>query len=486
MATKTVDSSDARRVLLDKYLRGDFAREVLPQHKGNRKGEPLASLSQEQVWLHSKEATAVPQTYTESITLYHTGPLDVRVLEYSLREILRRHETWRSSFEMRQGQLCQVVREETEFPLAVIDLRDRLALDRGQEATRVGNAQAQRPFDLQKGLLVRATLVWLSDQQQQLYIDMHQMVTDGVSVFQILPMELTSLYHSFLAGRASSLPELNWQFADYAAWQRDLLHGEARQSQLEYWRERLEIGTPPLYWPNDRARPRLETHRARVAPFAFSWESLDELQHIRKRAGASLFAALVAAFTVLFHSYSRQQDIVLGTLAPCGRHRTEFQKLLGYFMNPVPLQFRVSGTDTFGELMLHVQKTISGAISHADVPFEDVVKALGVQPSPGRHPLFQIAISLAPSVPPLPQGWDMTPMDVESGAGRWDLYIEMSERRENLLGRAQYNPDVFEQKTVAAMLDDFRKLAKVAGATPDHRVSDLLRAANIGTAEKFQ
>jgi len=486
MLTKNVHLSDARRILLNKYLRGDFAWGVLPQHKEDRKGEALASLSQEQIWLHSKESTAVPQTYTESITLHHTGPLDVGVLECSLREILRRHELWRSSFEMRQGQLCQVVRDETEFPLTVIDLRDWLVIDRGQQAIRVGSAQARQPFDLQKGPLVRATLVWLSDRQQQLYIDMHQMVTDGVSVFQILPIELTSLYHSFLASRTPSLPDLNWQFADYAAWQRDLLQGEARQTQLEYWRERLEIGTPPFYWPNGRARPWVETHRARVEPFAFAWESLDELQRIRKRAGASLFAALVAVFSVLLHSYSRQQDIILGTLAPCGRHRTEFQKLLGYFMNPVPLQFWISGSDTFGELMLQVQKTVSGAISHADVPFEDVVKVLAVQPSPGRHPLFQIAISLAPSVAPLPQGWDMTPMDVESGAGRWDLYIEMSERREYLLGRAQYNPDVVEQEVIAALLDDFRKLAKVAGAIPDHRISDLLRAANIGTPEKFQ
>jgi non-ribosomal peptide synthetase component F len=280
------------------------------------------------------------------------------------------------------------------------------------------------------------------------------------------------------------LPELSWQFADYAAWQRDLLQGEALRAQLEYWRQRIEIGTPPLCWPNDRPRPPLETHRAKLDPFTFSSEYLDQLQHMRKRAGASLFAALLAAFTALLHSYSGQQEIILGTLAPCGRHRTEFQKLLGYFMNPVPLQFRLSGTDTFAELMLQVQDTISGAISHADVPFEHVVKALGVQPSPGHHPLFQIAVSLAPSVPPLPEGWDMTPMDVESGAGRWDLYIEMSERWEYLLGRAQYNPDVFEQKTIAALLDDFRNLAKVAGAIPDHRITDLLRAANIGTAEK--
>jgi non-ribosomal peptide synthetase component F len=153
-------------------------------------------------------------------------------------------------------------------------------------------------------------------------------------------------------------------------------------------------------------------------------------------------------------------------------------------MNPVALQFRISPADTFRELMLQAQEVISGAVSHADVPFEHMVRTLGVKPERGRHPLFQIAISLAPAVAPLPPGWDMTPMDVESGGGRWELYLEMSERREHLLGRAQYNPDVFEKSTVVALLDDFCRLAKAASAGPDNCLSDLLTAANIQNSEK--
>jgi hypothetical protein len=485
MLRKTPDLSDARRILLDKYLRGDFALGILPRRKRDHKEGTLPSLSQEQIWLHSRESTAVPQMYTESITLYHTGPLDVGVLQQSLREILRRHELWRSTFELRQGELCQMVRDETDFPVAVVNLSDWPAIDREQEATRIGSAQAQQPFDLQMGPLVRATAVWFSDHQQRLYIDMHQIVTDGISVFHILPMELTTLYDSFSAAKASPLPELSCQFADYAAWQREWLQGEAMETQIDYWRDRVGIDDSLLRWPTG-VRPSMETHRARILPFNCSRGLLDSLQQMGKRTGTSLFAGLVAVFTALLHSHSQQQEIVVGTLAPCGRHRTEFQKLLGYFMNPVPLHVRVSGNDTFGAFVHQVQHTISGAISHADVPFEQVVKALGVHPSPAHRPAFRVAISLAPSVTLLPRGWDMTPMDVESGAGRWDLYIEMSERPDNLLGRAQYNPDLFEQKSVAALLDDFRKLAKAAGTTPDQRVSDLLRAARLGTAEKIQ
>jgi hypothetical protein len=200
---------------------------------------------------------------------------------------------------------------------------------------------------------------------------------------------------------------------------------------------------------------------------------------MRKSAGISLFAALLAAFVVLLHAYSQQDEITLGTFAPCGRHRTEFQNLIGYFMNPVPLQLRLSRADTFRAFMLQTQEVISGAISHGDVPFEHLVRALALKPLLGEFRLFQIGLSLAPAVAKLPPGWDMTSMDVESGAGRWGLYLVMSERQEHLMGRAQYNPDAFNRTTIINLVDDFRRLLEVAGHDPDRRLSDAMIAANI-------
>jgi len=484
MLKETTVQSDARRILLDKYLRGEVGRETSPRLRTRRKGTVRASLSQEQLWLHSEEYAAIPEMYTESITIYRTAPLDLNVLQQSLREVLRRHELWRTSFEIKEGQLYQVVEEAAEFPLTVVDLRGCPAGERERKATQIGNAQAQHPFNLHHGPLVRATIVSLGDQQHRLYIDMHQIITDGISAFQVLPTELASLYDSFLAGKPSPLPELTWQFADYAAWQREWLRDAALQTQLDYWRGRFAVPSAPLHWPHDGTRPPLETHRAKIEPFALSREALGELQTMRKKAGISLFASLVAVFAVLLHHYSRQNDFVLGTLAPSGRHRTEFQNLLGYFMNPVPLQVQISGQQTFRELMTQAQETISGAISHGDVPFEQAVQAIGKQPVPGRYPLFRVGISLAPAVAPLPPGWDMTSLDVESGAGRWGLYMVMWESREHVKGRAQFNPDVFTETTIVALLDDFRKLVEISGAKPDHRISDLLTAANIHTPKK--
>ena len=347
MQKMTADQSDARRILLDKYLRGECTVPLSPPIRKVSKRGAVVSLSQEQLWLHAQEYAAIPEMYTESITIVRNGPLDLKVMKESLREVLRRHELWRSSFEVGEdGRLLQMVEEETEFPLAVFDLSAWPASQQEREASRIANAQAQQPFDIHNGPLVRATLVSLGDQQHRLFIDMHQIITDGLSAFQVLPVELASLYDSFLIGNSSNLPQVPWQFADFAAWQREWLEGGPLREQLEYWRGRFAIRSSPLRWPNHPPE-RMDTHRAKIEPFAWSWEALDELQTARKRSGISLFASLVAVFSVLLHCYSQQEDMVLGTLAPCGRCRTEFEKLFGYFMNPVPLQLRVSPGQTF-------------------------------------------------------------------------------------------------------------------------------------------
>jgi hypothetical protein len=322
--------------------------------------------------------------------------------------------------------------------------------------------------------VVRALLVSLSEQQHRLYIDMHQIIADGISVYEVLPTELATLYEDFVANDPVHLPDLPQQFRNYSAWQRKSLEQNASQKQMEYWRERFRDGVPAyLDWPQDRPRPTTETHRGAVRPFSISLESLAAVQDVRKGAQVSLFAALVAALGALLHLYTNQSEIVLGTLAPCGRHRAEFQKLLGYFMNPVALRLHVEDNDSFADLIQQAHEVIIGAISHGDIPFEEVVKGLLVRPDPTRHPLFQIAISLAPARASLPTGWDMTPTDVESGGARWDMYLELSERVEYLLGRAQYNPDLFDSSTISSFLRDFRNILEAAGRNPHQPISRL-------------
>ncbi len=202
----------------------------------------------------------------------------------------------------------------------------------------------------------------------------------------------------------------------------------------------------------------------------------DALKELSQREGVTLFMILLAGFIALLHRYTHQEDIVVGTLAPAGRKRTEVQGLLGYFLNPVALRTTPSKKSTFRELLTQVRRSLSDALSHDDVPFEFVFRQAESKPDPSRHPLFQIVISLAPPMAELGPGWDQTPMDVESGGAKWDLYLELSNRPNGIIGRAQYNPDLFEAASVQRMA---ATLSRVAQACQTIRINCSVNCPHI-------
>jgi hypothetical protein len=347
----------------------------------------------------------------------------------------------------------------------VADLRTLPESDRGKKALDLATQDAKKPFDLKQGPLFRARLITLDDAEHRLYLTAHQSIVDGITVFDIFPAELTTLYDSFASGKPSPLPELATQYADFACWQRRSLTGDAMESQLAYWQEQLAGELPTLQWPNKGARPDQQTYRGAMHPFKLTRELAQSLKDLGRREGATLFMILLAGLVSLLHRYTGQKDIIVGTLAPSGRKQFEFQRSLGYFLNPVALRANLSGNPALGVLLRQIRDATLGALSNDDVPLELIAERLQVRPDASRHLFFTVALSVAPDVPSLPPGWSMTYMDVESGGARWDLYLEMSDRAEGLIGRAQYNPDLFTPATIIQTLEDFQVvLEKVAAS----------------------
>lgn len=474
MTLDTLLLSEAKRQLLGKYLRGEF-----PQNVGSLPGitcrpvgrrAPL-SLVQEQAWRHA--ANDLRGAYRESITIHRSGSLNVDALECSLAEIIRRHEAWRTTFEVIENQPVQIIHPaSSRFPLPVVDLRGLPEIVREAGALRLATQDAREPFDLKRGPLVRAKLVRLAEQQYRLYMTMHQCVVDGVSVYQVFPAELMALYAAFSSGNVSPLPELPVQYADFAWWERQWLEG-ALDSQLKYWRQQLSGAPVLLKWPPDRVRPHVQTFRGAIQPFILPRELTTALKELSQREGVTLFMVLLAGFIALLYRYSHQEDILVGTLAPAGRKRTEVRGLLGYFLNPVTLRTTPSEKSTFRKLLMQVRQSVSEALSHDDIPFEFVVRQLGLKPDPSRHPLFQIMFSLAPPMAELSPGWGQTPMDVESGGAKWDLYLELSDRPNALIGRAQYNPDLFEAASVQRIARHYETLLASCTSDPNQQLCKL-------------
>ena len=473
--------SEAKRKLLEKYLHqgAATARRSVIAPRSSAEPAPL-SLSQEQLWLRERNTHGIAPLYNECIVVRMAGPLDVPVLERSFTEIIRRHEIWRTSYDAGNGQPMQFVHPAPdEVRLHVLDLRSLpTSARREAEAERVIGEMVRQPFDLKEGPLLRAKLVRMEDFEHRLFLCAHLSIVDGVSVYQVFPSELEALYSAYSAGHPSPLPPLAVQFCDYACWQRQWLQGEEMTKQVAYWRNQLGGQLPTLNWPTDRARPARETFQGTIRSFVFPMHLVEAVKAIAKQEGVTLFMALLAAFVALLHRYTDQEDIIVGTPSPAGRKRSEVQRLLGYFLNPVALRFDLAGNPTFCELLRRTQRVTLEAISNDDVPIEVLAQELKLKPDSGRNPLFTTAISLQPPAPPLHLEWSVTSMDIESGGAPWDLYIALIERPEAMMGRVQYNTGLFEAETISRMLEHWQRLLKSVSANPAQRLSELKFLSN--------
>lgn len=453
--------SEAKRKLLELQMRRGVSAPAAPDSRGEklppRESPVPLSFAQEEVWRLDQAAGRIAAFHNESITIYKRGTCDPAILKRSLDEIVRRHEIWRTTYEEAPGRVVQVVHPAPySFELRMSDLRSLPGDERKSKAVGLATEDARVPFDLEQGPLFRVRLITLRDDEHRIYLTAHQSIIDGITVFDIFPTELATLYENFAQGKPSPLPELKAQFADFACWQRRKLAGESKEKQLAYWQSQLAGELPVLNWPT--VRPPQQTYRGAMYAFQLPLELAQSLKEFGRREGATLFMVLLAGFFKLLNRYTEQEDLIVGTLSPSGRKQSVFQRCIGYFLNPVALRANLSGNPSFRSLLSQMREVTFGAISNDDVPLSMIAERLGVRPDPSRHSFFTVALSVAPDVAPLPEGWSMTYMDVESGGARWDLYIELSDRSDGLLGRAQYNPDLFTKDEMARTIEDLRLL----------------------------
>jgi len=469
--------SESKRKLLEKYLRDGAQNQANPTaripRRPQRQSAPL-SLSQEQLVLRERRLQGDPAPYNECITVKMLGPLNRSVLEQSFSEIIRRHEIWRTTYDTNGGQLVQIVHPAGEATLRIIehDLRGFRRHEQHALIEREVGAMVRQPFDLRQGPLLRARLVHLADFEHRLYICAHLSIVDGVSVYQVLPSELCAIYSAYLLCQPSPLADLDLQFGDYAYWQRNSLHGaEAEQAnQIAFWSERLACPIPILNWPAGRVRPVNETFRGAIRAFSIPQELVHSVKALSRSQGATFFMTLLAAFVALLHSYTGQDDIIVGTPSPAGRKRAEVQNLLGYFLNPVALRFDLTTNPTFHQLLRQTQQIILEALAHDDVPLEVLYQNLGLQTDSSRSPFFTVAMSLQPPMPEIDLPWSVTSMDVESGGAPWDLYIAFIDQPGETMARVQYNPDVFSQEAIEQTLRDYQDLLSAVTADPERPV----------------
>jgi hypothetical protein len=308
------------------------------------------SFSQQRLWFF-EQLVPGSAVYNLSQTLRLRGPLESTALQRSLNELVRRHEVLRTTFMAVEGSPLQVIGEAFEPELAVIDLTG--IAERESQTRRLLSEEANGPFDLQQGPLLRAKLFRMHSEEHLLLLTMHHIVSDGWSM-DVLERELTLLYRAYAAGAPSPLPELPIQYADFALWQRATLQGDLLQQELAYWQRKLAGAPQVLELPADRLRPPIQSYRGASASLLLDASIALPLRALARQEGATLFMVLLAGFSVLLSRYSGQNDLIVGTPI-ANRTRSELEGLIGFFVNTLALRLDLSGEPSFVALLARIK-----------------------------------------------------------------------------------------------------------------------------------
>jgi natural product biosynthesis luciferase-like monooxygenase protein/amino acid adenylation domain-containing protein len=448
-----------------------------PLARVRREREMPLSYAQQRLWfLHQLEPESTAYNMLFGVRLQ--GALDADALDWSAKQIVKRHEILRTRFEVKQGTPVQVIANEMNFVVEKVDLGGWEEKDRAEEARRVARAEGRRVFDLQAGPLLRVKLLRMGEEEHVLVVTMHHIVSDAWSM-GILVREFSELYGAHLEGRDPELEQLKIQYVDYSEWQREWLQGELLEEQLGYWRKQL-AEVPVLEVPTDRPRPLVESHRGGSVQFRLSRELASQVQAFCGREGVTLFMTLLAAFQVVLGRYARQTDIAVGTDV-ANRNREETENLIGFFVNQLVLRTDISGAPSFRALATQIRQTALQAYERQDVPFDRVVEELGLERDLSRAPVFQVSLALQNTPESFLQVSRVNVESFESGhvQAKNDLELGIAEREGVLTGCAVYAADLYDGSTIERLLGHVWRVLEAGIKDAEQKVDeiDLLSAA---------
>jgi amino acid adenylation domain-containing protein len=458
--------------LMQKSKRSRPERETIKRQTG-RDSAPL-SYHQQGLWVLDRlmPGTAVYHSPTAA-RLY--GELDVPMLTKALQEIVARHDGLRTSFKTIDGSPVQVINDFVlEVPL--VDLRAEPDSEREEKARHILRREARTPFDLSQGPLIRAIVVRMDDQDHILLVTMHHIVTDGWSV-GIFHRELSELYRAFRSGRPSPFPELSIQYLDYSVWQREWLDGDLYQSQLAFWKEQFRTLPPALELPVDHARPTNQAHRAFKGAhhtLCLSSALTKKIRQACQTEGVTLFMMLMAAYQILLHRYTGEEDIVVGTPI-AGRQQPETEALIGLFINTLAMRGNLAGNPTAHEFLQRTKQVALGAYAHQDLPFERLVKEIQPERTAAHNPLFQVMFVLqSEEILPLQlTGLKAEHFRIDNVMANFDLTLDVVEKDDQLECLFESNADLFESETIERMMRHFEMLLNGIADNPGCRISEL-------------
>jgi amino acid adenylation domain-containing protein len=443
------------------------------------------SFPQERVWFLDQISPGGNLAYNFQVTIWLRGPLDVAVLNRTLSEIVRRHESLRTSFPTVEGRPVQVIHEPYPVVLPVADLRAVPAERREEESERVVFEATQTPFDLTSIPLIRWRLLRLEDEIWELVQVEHHFVHDGWS-FSVLLREIKTIYEAFLRGRPSPLPELTVQYADFALWQREWMAGPAMDPMLGYWKKKLAGSPTILELPADRPRPERPAFKGELSLSRMPPDLYEGLRAFGRKNGFTLFMTTLTGFFALVERYTGQEDVLLGT-SNANRRTREIEELIGMIVNSLVLRGDMTGDPTVLKLLGRIRETSLESYAYQDMPLERLVQELRPERQLGRNPLFQLMFGFHDAaVPDLDFGGLKGSFLVRGNrSAKMDMNVIIVPRAEQRVGLAasaadrsavlhwEYSTELFDGSTIERMIGHYLTLLRGMVEAPETPLSAL-------------
>ena len=402
------------------------------------------SFAQQRLWFIARVDPEASRAYHIPDAVRLRGELDVAALQAAFDRIVERHEVLRTRFVGLAGQLRQVIDQPRGFALQQQDLPGASE----PELQRLCLEEANRPFDLALGPLIRGRLLRLGQDDHLLLVTMHHIVSDGWSG-GVLTREFSALYEAFRNGRPDPLPPLAIQYADYGVWQRQWLQGPLLQQQLQQLVQQLRGAPALLDLPTDRPRPALQDYRGANVPVLLDAELTRAVKALAQRHSTTLYMTLLAAWSAVLSRLSGQEQVVIGS-SHAGRSRVEVEALIGFFVNTQALKVDLSERPGAQALLAQVRQTAVQAQSLQDVPFERLVEALNPPRSLAHHPVFQVMLSWhnTPRVELALPGLAAETVGAAVDSAQFEISLELREIGEQIGGQLNYAAALFDEATM--------------------------------------
>jgi natural product biosynthesis luciferase-like monooxygenase protein len=435
------------------------------------------SKGQQALWFMHQVSTANAYNTIELAVTIH-GALDIEALHSAFQALTDRHPSLRTVYRARDGAPVQVVLASQASHFKVTNVE-------GWTAAQLDHFLAEeyrRPFDLEQGPLLRASLFTLSEHEHVFSLAAHHIAVDFLSM-EIILNEFQVMYFAVKASVPPALPIVSAQYADYVQWQAEMLDGPEGERLWTFWQKELAGELPVLKLPTDHPRPLIPTNRGAIHQFKLDEETTRQLRALAKAERTTLYTLVLAALNVLLHRYSRQDDILINS-PTANRSRSEFEGMVGFFANPVIIRANLSGNPTFKAFLAQVSKTVLAALDHQDYPFSLLIEQLQPTRDPSRTPLSDVVFNLdrplregtIGSMVGRPQaggGLVMEPKIIEECVTRYDLVLVMIEGEDSITCGWQYKTDLFHAATISRWAGHLQTLLSSICAHPDRRVSEL-------------